>query len=125
MSFPRALVPGFFLLTVALAACSPPPASEGGFHSPDPASRLYAIHRAGEQRDRRAVPDLVEQLDNDDPVVRLMTIQALDRITGTRLGYNPYAPPAQRREAIDRWVAAVHERRFTSSESSDNSLSDG
>ncbi len=89
-----------------------PPASTGGFHSPDPASKLYAIRNAGESGDPRHIPPLVEQLDNDDPAVRLFAISALERITGERLGYNPYADEAGRRAAVEAWVDAVKTRRF-------------
>lgn len=89
-----------------------PPASTGGFHSPDPASKLYAIRNAGESGDPQYIPELVEQLDDDDPAVRLFAINALERITGQRLGYNPYADEGGRRDAIEAWVDAVKSRRF-------------
>ena len=96
--------------------CAAPRASEGGFDSPDPASKLYAIHDAGEKQETTAVPRLVEQLDNDDPVVRMMAVQALRRITGTRFGYNPYAPIERLREAIRRWTEAVRTGRLSRQE---------
>ena len=105
-------------LTMALAAgllagcTAPPPASEGDFDSPNPAAKLYAIERAGSQRDRGKIPKLVEQLDNDDPAVRMMSIAALRRITGADLGYKPYEPPEARQAAIERWRAAVTAGRF-------------
>ncbi len=99
------------MILAALAACTPP-ASEGGFDSPDPASKLYAIQRAGEQQDRAAIPDLVEQLGSDDPAVRMMSINALERITGERLGYNPYGSLPERQDAIEGWAAAVREGKF-------------
>lgn len=98
---------------LSLIGCrSGPVVSEGGFDSDDPASKLYAIKRAGQNRDDSAVEHLVEQLDSDDPAVRMMTIIALERITGTRLGYNPYASIVNRQLAIDAWVNAVREKRF-------------
>lgn len=93
-----------------LSACSGPPASEGGFDSPDPAAKLYAIVRAGESRDASATVDLIEQLDSDDPAVRMMAIAALERVTGQRLGYRPYDTLAERRMAIERWAAWQRER---------------
>lgn len=110
-----AAVIGLLLLLVAATGCTPSP-REGGFDSPDPAAKLYAIVRAGQQRDRSAVPRLIEQLDSDDMAVRMYAIQALERITGTRLGYRYYAPPAQRRQMVQRWVEAHREGRFTDSE---------
>jgi len=55
---------------------------------------------------------LVEQLDSDDPAVRVFAINALERITGERLGYNPYANEVARRSAIDAWADAVKTKRF-------------
>ena len=106
-----------WILTVAglttLAGCGgPPAASEGGFDSADPASRLYAIRRAGGQRDVAAVPDLIESLESDDPAVRMLAIAALQRITGTRMGYDPYALPAARQDAVDAWLEAWRSGRL-------------
>jgi HEAT repeat protein len=89
-----------------LGACAPP-ASRGGFDSPDPAAKLYAIERAMRRGDRAAVPQLVEQLDSDDPAVRLLAISALERLTGQTYGYRHDDPPWQRQDAIRRWVEAV------------------
>jgi hypothetical protein len=101
------------VLTLALAACAPPPASRGDLQADNPASRLYAIHHAGNRGDMTAIPALVESLDHDDPAVRMLAIEALHRITGTRLDYTPYADSPDRRAAADAWAAAVREGRFT------------
>ena len=90
------------LLAVVVGGCTPP-ASRGGFDSDNPASKLYAIRKATHDD----IPELVEQLESDDPAVRMMTITALDRLTGERMGYNPYASSSDRRESVDRWVQAV------------------
>ncbi len=94
------------------SGCSGPRATEGGFDSDNPAAKLYAIHDAGETRDRDTIPHLVEALGDDDPAVRMMAIEALDRVTGTRLGYNPYATLPERRIAEKRWVRAVEAGEF-------------
>lgn len=85
-----------------------PSATRGGFDSPNPAARLYAIHRAGQTRDRSAVPQLVTCLESDDPAMRMLAIQALQRIVGQRLGYSPYGTPAERQAAIAAWTALVN-----------------
>lgn len=87
-----------------LVGCAPP-ISEGGFDAAQPAAKLYAIRRAGAARDTAAVPKLIEQLDSDDPAVRMFAIEALERITGERRGYRPYAPPYERDPAVAGWVA--------------------
>jgi hypothetical protein len=95
---------GLMLLTVTmLATACAPRASEGGFDSDNPASRLYAIRRAGDQRDAAATPRLIESLESDDPAERVLAIAALERITGERLGYDPHASLAHRHEAVQRW----------------------
>jgi HEAT repeat protein len=91
-----------------LGACAPP-ASRGGFDSPDPASRLYAIERAMKHGDRAAVPRIVEQLDSDDPAVRLLAIAALEQLTGETRGYRYDDPPWMREEAVRRWTEAAGE----------------
>ncbi|MEX2215910.1 MAG: HEAT repeat domain-containing protein [Phycisphaeraceae bacterium] len=103
---------GFILILLLLAGCDTPRHRQGNFDSPDPASKLYAIRRAGEAKDRNQIPPLVEQLKSDDPAVRVFAIQALDRITGERLGYNPYADLLERNEKVLVWEEAVKQKRF-------------
>lgn len=91
------------LVALAAGACTPP-ISEGDFDSIQPASKLYAIQKAGQARDVEAVPKLIEQLDSDDPAVRMFAIEALERITGERRGFAPYGPPHERAVAVERWV---------------------
>ena len=93
------------VVAAALSGCAPP-ATEGTLHSPDPDAKLYAIVRAGQQKDRSAIPELIEQLDSDDQAVRMYSIHALEQITGERMGYIHYAEPERRREAVNRWVEA-------------------
>jgi hypothetical protein len=95
---------------LAGSACAPSP-TEAAFDSPNPASRLYAIEEAGKQRDKAAVAELVEQLESDDPAVRMLAIEALERIEGDTRGYCHEDPPYARREAVDEWVEVVRQRR--------------
>lgn len=90
---------------VSIGGCTPA-VSEGDFYSPDPGAKLYAIIRAGQTRDRSAIPHLIEQLESDDQAVRMYSIVALERITGTRMGYVHHAPSYRRRDAVQRWVTA-------------------
>lgn len=84
-----------------------PSATEAHFDSANPAARLYAIERAARTGDITAAANIVEQLDSDDPAVRLLAIAALERLTGETYGYRHYDPPHLRRPAIRRWVEAV------------------
>ena len=94
-----------------LATCAPNPRA-ASFDSDHPDARAAAIVDAAAREDRSAIPRIVEQLASDDPLVRVVAIDALDRLTGDRHGYDPHAPKRQRAEAIDRWVEAVRSGRF-------------
>ena len=96
----------------AAAGCAGPRTPEGGFDSLEPGSRLHAINRAGQQRDTTALSDLIESLESDDPAIRMMAIVALEQITGTRLGYDPYAPRGERQAAADAWLEAWRSGRL-------------
>lgn len=87
----------------AMSGCAPP-VSQGGFDAPDPASKIYAIEDAVRHNDRSEIQYIVEQLDSDDPAVRLVAISALQRLTGETYGYCHYAPRADREESVRRWA---------------------
>ncbi len=84
--------------------CGSSPVTKGGLHSPDPQTRLEHIAAAARAENTDAIPALIENLDADDPAVRLYSIMALEKLTGTRMGYQAYAPLAQRQAAINRWL---------------------
>lgn len=96
---PRPVVP--IIACAALCGCSSPP---GGFHSPEPAARLDAIFDADRARDRTAIPDLIESLSHDDPLVRMAAINALKDITGETRGYRYWDAEDERRKAAEAWV---------------------
>lgn len=99
---------GVLAICTALMSCGPA-ATSGGFDSPNPAAKMYAIESAARQGDRSAVRRIVEQLDSDDPAVRSLAIAALQRLTGETFGYRDFDPPDQRRLAIQRWRQAIQE----------------
>ncbi len=91
-----------------LLLCSCGPAmTEGGFDAASPAARSHAIEQAARTGDLDAVPKIVEQLDADDPAIRMLAIDALHRLTGETYGFHHYDPPHERHAAIQRWVTAV------------------
>ena len=97
------------VLLVATACASK---RKADFDSADPGDKLYAIRAStasgnGPEPSRRVVEHLVEQLGSDDPVVRMMAIVALKKITGERKGYDPYAERRRRQASIDAWVQAL------------------
>lgn len=95
------------VLTLFAAACGP--TVHPSFDSPEPAARNAAIVRAADTKDTHAVASLVRMLDSDDPVTRMLAIDALERITGERLGYYHDDPPAERDAAAERWAARLRE----------------
>jgi hypothetical protein len=108
-------IPLLLLATLISFGCSGPK-QESGLNADEPRVKIDAIIQAARTRDRQALPGLVEQLDSDDPAVRLFAIGALRRITDWRFGYNPFQPPERSREAIDRWARAVEQELARSPE---------
>jgi hypothetical protein len=104
----------WLLVGVLLAGgCS----SSGGpgdedWHSSNPPWLMQSAIEAGQSGDRKHLARLVAGLDHDDPAVRMMSIHALQRITGTRLGYHPYGSAVHRHAAVTRWKQAVATGQF-------------
>jgi len=99
------LMPGPFLVVGLWAAvgCESSGRYLRNLESPDPGQRIRAIKQAGDRRDRSASPALVQRLEDEDEAVRLFAILALEKIWGTRLGYDYRKPPAERDRAVRRW----------------------
>jgi hypothetical protein len=66
-------------------------------------ARIPGMKRAGEERDRSALPGLVRSLDDDDPAVRMFAIVALEKFSRDRFGYEYYLDEEQRKPAVARW----------------------
>ncbi len=69
----------------------------------DPAIRIRAIGDVAKAGDSSLLPDVVERLDDGDSAVRMYAIVALEKMTGTRLGYSYADPPSKRTRAISAW----------------------
>src|SRR6185437_4207252 len=99
-----------FILATAVAMIALGTCGAGCFDRdrPDLMSReaslkIPAIKQAADQHDQRAVPELVHDLDSDDPAVRFYAIQALQRLTGQTFDYHYYDEYEQRRPAVLKW----------------------
>lgn len=86
---------------LALAACST--AIERSYTDPTPDARVGALSESMASGRRSDAPHMVENLESDDPAVRMAAAHALNQLTGTTLGYRASAPQAERDEAISRW----------------------
>jgi len=65
--------------------------------------RMQGVMTVGEERNWRALPQVIERLEDDDESVRLMSARVLQEMTGEDFGYKAYAPEHERREAANRW----------------------
>ncbi len=81
-----------------------------GIQSADPRERSLAIREAAEAKDARAIPLLVDRLEDEDDGVRFYAILGLERITGERFGYHYSKPARERAGAVERWRAYVEGR---------------
>jgi hypothetical protein len=61
-----------------------------------------------------AIPELIRALDAPSPRTRALALDCLQHLTQTTQGYDPAAPPADRRAAIARWRAwwTAHKHQF-------------
>jgi len=95
-------------IALAAAACSGTTGPRT-VANPDPAVKLPLIQQAVKNHDHSVVPQLVHDLRDDDPSVRMFAIDALHQLTGQTFGYNYYEldevrVPAEQR--WDQWLAA-------------------
>lgn len=94
---------GILLIAVGFLACgcfSPDPKS---LSSDNAASAVPAIKDAAAQNDRKAIPRLVDFLDDNDPANRFAAITALQKMTGQTFDYHYYDDVPARKPAVDRW----------------------
>ena len=103
----RIVAPSLCSVVLLAGACAAPP-PRNDFSTPDTASRIESINTAARDLDRSNVRQIVEQLDSDDPVVRLKAISALKSLTGETNGYHYDDPPSERNHAIERWVMYIN-----------------
>jgi hypothetical protein len=73
--------------------------------------KIPAIKSAAETRDISAAPEMVKDLESDDPAVRFYAIEGLERLTGETFGYVYYDDELRRREAVMRWKRWLDQRR--------------
>jgi hypothetical protein len=78
--------------------------------SPDPCIRMKAVIYAGNSKDKRAVPLLVDRLEDEDEAVRVATNESLKQITGKDFGYRSFDPPYVRAKSVEQWRQWMNEQ---------------
>jgi hypothetical protein len=95
------LVIGVFSACLIAGGCTP--REDPSISAIDPLNSIPAIQDAARQKDRRAIPGLIRQLDNDDPAIRFYVISALRDLTGQTFGYHYYDIAGERKPAVRLW----------------------
>lgn len=95
---------------VLASGCSDQTPYPASLNSIRPDERARAAVQAAETRDRDVLGILVDRLEDPDEGVRFYAILALEKLTGTRLGYD------YRAGAIQRWRAVQEWRRYLAEE---------
>ena len=79
------------------------PAGPRTVKSEDLNIKVQAIRIAADRKDLTAAPQLVKDLESDDPALRMYAIKGLQEMSGEDFGYVYYGDVEQRRPAVARW----------------------
>lgn len=101
-----ALRQGAPALLLVASSCGPSTA-EADYRSSSGNSKLEAIVESAREGDEADLTRLVEQLDSDDPVVRMAAATTLEQLTGKTFGYRHFDSEEERRAAIRLWAEAL------------------
>ena len=71
--------------------------------NPDITVRILAVKWAGDNKVSQAVPQLIDNLQNEDKALRFYSIAALVRITNTDCGYDYKSSPSSRAKGMECW----------------------
>ncbi|MCG3181667.1 MAG: hypothetical protein BIFFINMI_04065 [Phycisphaerae bacterium] len=99
-----------WLACLALIGCVQPETYRAMIQSEDALKRAKGCRIAGEYRDKKCIPLLVDRLEDRDRAVRQMARSALREVTGRDIGYSETDPPGVQAEAIRKW--RDYARRF-------------
>ena len=83
-------------------------------NSQRPEERILAAKHAAQIGDRDVIGILVDRLEDDDEAVRMFAILALEKLTGTRHGYDYSDDQMNRGRAVQRWRRYVSEQSASS-----------
>lgn len=82
--------------------------------SDDPDLKIPAIKIAVQKHDKSAIPQLVHDLNSDDPAIRFYAIDGLHSLTGQTLGYRYFDDEEERKPALQRWNEWLAAQRVAS-----------
>lgn len=91
------------LMMAVSGVCCTAPRPRPNIADADPQVKIAGIKEAAAKKDRAALPALVEELNSDDPAVRLYALQALEKFSGERFGYEFYFDEEQRKPSLAKW----------------------
>jgi hypothetical protein len=83
--------------------CGLAPKSFQKVTDPAPIVRARSIGLSGRLPEHKAVPALIDRLEDHDPVVRLAAYEELKKGTGRSFGFIPWSSEADRAQAVARW----------------------
>jgi hypothetical protein len=97
----HAILPAGFVVFSLLCGC----ADNGPrtVSNPDLEEKIPAIEDASRNHDLSVAPQLVKDLQSDDPAVRFYSIRGLRSLTGETFGYRYYDSEDDRKIAVARW----------------------
>jgi hypothetical protein len=99
-----------FILMLAFTGCGPD-YGPVKVENPDLRAKVPAIKQEVREHSLDEAPQLVKDLDNDDPAVRFYAFEGLRRLTGQTLDYRYYDDAIERKPAITRWKQWLEEQK--------------
>src|SRR5437588_9807601 len=104
-------MPFAWLVAVVLIAGCDAPEGPRRVNSRYMSQKVPAIKEAVGRKDFSVAPDLVRDLDSDDPAVRFYAIQGLQRLTGQTFGYLYYQDRQARRPSLMKWQRWLNDQK--------------
>ena len=105
IAYKLAIAASLFLGLVFVSGCA-----AGGdtglyqrFQAEDPSIRIEAVIEAAARGDLKALPYLVDRLEDSEPDVRFFSFQALKEMTGKTMDWRYFDRPQRRAVAVSQW----------------------
>lgn len=92
-------------LTVLAIGCGSAPKTFRNLNDPAPIVRARSVGLGKNLPQGEVVPQLINRLEDRDPVVRLAAYEELRKGTGRSFGFIPWGGDRERAGAVSRWRA--------------------